>query len=1518
MNTPIENTIFFMDFKNKKKMKGMERSIEKEGLKEIIEQIDPKIIDKEYMTNILRNIKDMRKIDKKEIAKLIIFMADFPERSWNLKDIMEALKTNLSEVNWRDVYSCFLEEDFNIWSLDSLYLIIDCWIYISGIITVPYELFFKKWKNSRAQIYFLRLIIESDEKRTQLYSNVFFKKIVKLEETRNSRFKNVLNYESNFNCVELFECIKSLDSMVLIEQIAKKSLEWCIAGLSYIQPSFEKIFDEILISFMRSSSNNFIFYVLFRDNPKTVLNRVPKCLSHGISLSKILDVVLEQKMLPYISDNLDPPGPCLDILVLSSKRDHLNLNIWLTNNISSKRDAFVKVLIEYMEQKIKILTSSQSKSSESSNDKSPDIAFDTSDKRQSFFDKNLKSENIMIDKLFPLTVESMLIFVKAIEQYQKHLTFETVTYFNFFKKQIPQVIKIKKGIENNIDEQASTFISSVVNSQMTTKEGVDQIIDMQKGDVTSKELTYKIFSTLVDNYTALFKLPNSDILAKFYGELIKNKIIPKPYLKVALSYIKKSLVYPESEREFFFAFKCLEVFITSMPKFLAEVEEIENVRSNLLKKDLILVDENFYSKLSHHEFFKQAFKIDNPANNTKIADLYTTLKRGVVSKTSNFADVLKDKQQERVELVQYLIKILYIEDIYMVFLIVNGFDYSFKQHFIVECLNVMKVLLNFQIDNELDFSKNLGLILGKLTLSQNKIVTLEKFDFKNFLVSSIECRRILLGVTFICHFIKQGKEGIVFIPNNPWLVSILNLLAELHTCTLKQVRKEIEGTFSHFNLQLEPKIIKSFKFKTKDYLSEYILSGDDPILKHVISLALDFSVREISEIIIEKSCEIAIKTGIVLFKTIVVEKGNEYVVFRNLLINLTKSLCYMSAQEPMRACMSGNISYFLKLSALELAPDEIYNIVSDNQNLCCQLIQRAGVSKVGDCISDYFKNIEMSTGKYSEINLDLLENTTHIEKFSIKTIEPSEYQDLKSHFLQISRRRATDNNDFVSEEWHYLLGSNAKEEFIRIKTHIMNSDDVDAECIKLCKYITGHLIKTNTTNDFLFKCLKEIFKISFKTQKEVLGWLIYSNDPRRFSINFVSKFIEHRLVNIVEYDQALSRNISPETNLDFVLSLLSNLMTSDIQICTVYDFIATLEALANYSDEGKVYDFFQKISKLMMVFDNSDTTEFDDLIKSERYNIFTEDVMHNRVIRYNINNFNIKGAFKSSWEHFIRHHKVPTQYCYYKIDMVPLLIKSRANLYIKDTLDILLDAYKRRNYLFVKFYTRFVKKLLDVIDDTVENKYMVRELLTILSPSNIPFFTTGYLDIIRHNFILQSNDIERIFNISLEAIDVLKHSEEYIYPVTKYFELIKDNKPFIKAYGIYLSYLCPYKYAHLKNIFNQYRDNIQFLEDQNEYFKIRRMLQSNMQSIKEYYSKPYFIFYLLDNLNEKNIVSMYTFNNIRTLLNEKKDIKRIIALLWVYSIADNTPNALNLYFEELKSYEWVNKIIESFESKFNK
>lgn len=1480
----------------KQEIQEIEESLTDLELKEILEKREPELISREFMSLIITKIKMKRKIGQQEIAKMILFMADFPERNWNIRVIMEVMKTNLEEVNWRDVYSYFLEEDFNIWSLESLYVIIDCWVCISGIITVPYEIFFKRWKNVRSQIYFIRLLIESDEKKTQLYSNVFFSKIVKLEEIRNSRFKSTLNYESNFNCVELFECIKNLDSNILIEQIAKKAPEWCLAGLSYVYPTFEKFFDDLVVTFFRGSSSNFIFYILFRNIPKVILKKLPKYISNGISLSKTLDVILEQKMLPMVSEDLDPPNICFDIIILSSLRDHLNLGIWLTNNITARKDTFVKLLISYVDLKIHNVL---------------DVKVNC--------DSDNKSQNIMTDKLFPLTIDMIINITKLIEQNQKQLCFETLTLFSQLKRLIPQAIKFNKGVESNVDEQASAFISSIINSQLSISDGIKNIQNMQKGDLTSKELTFKIFGTLIENYSALYKLPNSDLLAEFYGELIKSDVIPRPFLKIALSYIKESLSFPETDREFHFAFKCLEVFIKKIPKFLSDVEDIEIVRSNLVKKDLILVDQDFYSFL---KFGDLLLLCTNYKFNNELEKKLNELK---IAADKNYKGLRKD------EFVVLLITNLYEEDTPLIYKIYKTVDKSILTEFIHSCLQILESLLGFTVENEIDFVKKLGYILGQMTLAQNRMIFLDRFDFKKFLINSIESRRMLFGVSFICSFLKQGKQGKIFIPKNPWLMSILNLLGDLQRCTLKIIRCEIEDLFNFFNLKIVSRPIRTFKFKTREYLLEYKLQDgfglfdivndtsissnineEEKLFKHVVSLALDFSIREITETIIEKACEIALKTGMSLFKTVRVEKGCEYTFFRNFMINLTKSLCFISSQEPMRACMSGNITYFLKLVGIEISPDKIHIIVENNHEICCNLIQRAGISRIADCIGEYFKNTEVSIGNSSFINLKILENTTHIEKIFIKPIEASEYQELKAHFLQINRRKNIKNFDVISEEWHILLSNNPEHGYRKIIDYILKSDDKDIECTKLCKYIIGHLIKrtTQTNSDFLYHCLKDIFKISYRTQKEVLSWLIYSTDPRRFSFHFVSKFIEFNLINLIEYDQALARNIRIEENLDPILELVTNLITGDIQICTVYDFIALLEALSNYSDNSKIYDFFQKISNFMMFFDNLNASDFDEFVKSEKYIIFQDF----KKVRTLPSNLNIKAAFKSSWEHFVRYHKIPTLYCYQKIDVIPNLIKNHLNLYIKDTLEVFIDAYSRRNYLFTKFYTRFLTKLLDVIEETPENLKLIYDLINLLKPSNVPFFTTGYIEIVQHKIVKRFFD----FYIAEEIVKVININDSFLYPCTKIFLSIKDNKNFIKMYGIYLSFICKHKFIHLKNIFNRYRDNISYIENQNLYFRVRRMLQSNTINIKEYINNSNFILYIIDNLNEKNLVSVYATNILRTFINEKVFIQKIIALVWICNKCDFVPAGLKTFYEELIKNEMISKMVDLIEAKFNK
>ena len=197
-----------------------------------------------------------------------------------------------------------------------------------------------------------KILLESDEKRNQVYSNIFFQKIVTKEELRNTKYKKSIEYESNLNSVELFASIKEIEGIELIELIKERSPEYCILGLAAIQPHWEDIFDELLIQYSEGSSSHFIHNILFtKYNEKMFysFNRI----TDRVSLTKILDIFLEHKMPPVVSEVLKPKRFCFDLNILSSRRDHLNLEVWLNNNFTNIGPIF----ISYMHSKLILKTS---------------------------------------------------------------------------------------------------------------------------------------------------------------------------------------------------------------------------------------------------------------------------------------------------------------------------------------------------------------------------------------------------------------------------------------------------------------------------------------------------------------------------------------------------------------------------------------------------------------------------------------------------------------------------------------------------------------------------------------------------------------------------------------------------------------------------------------------------------------------------------------------------------------------------------------------------------------------------------------------------------------------------------------------------------------------------------------------------------------------------------------------------------------------------------------------------------
>ncbi|KAI5170407.1 hypothetical protein PAEPH01_1406, partial [Pancytospora epiphaga] len=864
---------------------------------------------------------------------------------------------------------------------------------------------------------------------------------------------------------------------------------------------------------------------------------------------------------------------------------------------------------------------------------------------------------------------------------------------------------------------------------------------------------------------------------------------------------------------------------------------------------------------------------------------------------------------------------------------------AFRDYMTEVGFEILRNCFIHKMANESEFYYNLGSFLGLLVVAQNRMIQLEKFDFKNFIRKSIEYRRITACVYAVTGFLKQGSRGIVFVPNNPWLMSILDMLSELYSCTLSPIRRAIKDLFDHFGLKLAGKS----SMRMKEHLIKYDIPYDG-ILRQVIASALDFSVREICNKIVRSSLAVSKITASSVFsrimqdtlkkrgfwnkegatseETIFSHGTKNFFLFRNLFVSLARALIHISSQEPLKASICGNVTHFLKLSMNELAPDAVYQISTSNLKACCQFVEKVGVTQVNEQALGIYEELMkvffadeqpmvegnaltisgMANQMESISNLRIINETNFVEATHVRSIENSEYQEIRSFLVQIGRKMPFKKKDFITEEWPLLLGEDREKHFRKMLGFLETAPDRDMQCLSLCKYLVGHAIVTDCVEDFVFHFIVRVLEISHKTKREVVGWLLYSDDCKRHNIPLIGKFIEYDLIYLEEFDQALARSLRSDDykTLCFTLGLLGTLILGEIQLCTVYDFIHTIESLNKMNDDPRVFEFFKKIEQGMMKFSEASDPSFDVALKTLRLNRSPSGIRTSFFEKYTLN---IRPAFKSAWHHFVLYSGV---YRFFKVDILAVLSKDYFNLALKELMALLVQAHSKRHYLFYVFFCRFFIGLMNEAEDTPEVRGRIARILEMLLPSSMPGFSAQYIEILNHPFMAKHLARSDSFFIFRDLISLLSINPRYEGMVHNFF--VKNNM-YSKKYNLYLSYLCPSAFPSLKNLFNQTRMSAVVERGTNPYFVMFYGLQKRLK-VTAHYS------ILIDNLNERNSSTAYAIERLGTLLDRGINREEIVLMLLIRNSAQHVPAGITMACEELLGRPDVKDLVDRFTEKY--
>ncbi|CCK72050.1 CCR4-NOT core subunit CDC39 KNAG_0I02650 [Huiozyma naganishii CBS 8797] len=147
----------------------------------------------------------------------------------------------------------------------------------------------------------------------------------------------------------------------------------------------------------------------------------------------------------------------------------------------------------------------------------------------------------------------------------------------------------------------------------------------------------------------------------------------------------------------------------------------------------------------------------------------------------------------------------------------------------------------------------------------------------------------------------------------------------------------------------------------------------------------------------------------------------------------------------------------------------------------------------------------------------------------------------------------------------------------QILTFIARSPQKDQLALKVAQAVVNSLFATSESSlcrEVLSLLLEKLCSLSMVARKDVVWWLVYALDSRKFDVPVIRSLLEVNLIDPAELDSVLVTAMKEEMekSIDFVMSLLKDVVFSDEPLLLRMDFVHTLEYLGTlYNPEVKIF-----------------------------------------------------------------------------------------------------------------------------------------------------------------------------------------------------------------------------------------------------------------------------------------------------------------------------------------------------------
>ncbi|KZT44176.1 Not1-domain-containing protein [Sistotremastrum suecicum HHB10207 ss-3] len=627
-----------------------------------------------------------------------------------------------------------------------------------------------------------------------------------------SLFETLIHF-GNSDQAEIQACVRDM-----LDKAVKISAELVHMGLLQVPKPWNALQAEysgkMLAMFLAGHPNHQLVFMRIWQIDPTYLTTAFTDFYHDnqLNITRILDIAQDLKILDTLLA-VRPFTFALDVAALASRREYLNLDKWLADNIADHGAEFLRAVIEFLDAK----TASEK--------------------------ETRVTEPAAESRTMALSPQTIAIFLRVLRNNSSVLAPGDVDYCleirNACLQIHPRLMNLTPGSEQepgfsvvSYSAEIEKEVDSIYKQMYDENISIDQVIALLQRSKTSKNpRDHEIFSCMLHFLFDEFKFFNCypdrelHMTGYLFGSLIQYNLVDYIPLGIAIRYVLDALQCPPDTNLFKFGIQALSRFETRLPEWqplcqaLLRIPHLLEARPDLatnLRRALNTVDDAGSERSvpqAQGDTIQTTFSSIRPdalpdnwqEPSEEVSDKILFIVNNLAP--SNFESKV-DEMKERFQpdysrwFAHYLVDQRVSTEpnnhqLYLRFL--DSLSKPDLHKLIVhETFVKSAALLNSEMTQksttERTILKNLGAWLGTVTLARNKPIKHKNMAFKEFLLEGYDTNRLIVAIPFVCKILEACAKSTIFKPPNPWLMAVIALLVELyHFAELKlNLKFEIE------------------------------------------------------------------------------------------------------------------------------------------------------------------------------------------------------------------------------------------------------------------------------------------------------------------------------------------------------------------------------------------------------------------------------------------------------------------------------------------------------------------------------------------------------------------------------------------------------------------------------------------------------------------------------------------------------------------------------------------------------